>query len=93
MENLQATQDRLRNELFVESQFKMEKCLESFNTIDMPTLKKIVSKAPTKSCELDPLSTKLLKQFGDVILPMMLEIINTSIHEANVPEVLKEALL
>ena len=32
----------------------------------MPTLKKIVSKASTKSCELDPLSTKLLKQSGDV---------------------------
>ena len=55
----------------------------------MPTLKKIVSKAPTKSRELDPLSTNLLKQFGDVILPMVLEIINTSIHEADVPEVLK----
>ena len=32
----------------------MEKHLESFNTTDMPTLKKIVSKTPTKSCELDP---------------------------------------
>ena len=93
MENLWPTQDRPRNELFVESQFIMEKRLESFNTIDMPTLKKIVSKAPTKSCELDPLSTKLLKQFGDVVLPMVLEIINMSIHEADVPEVLKEALL
>ena len=59
----------------------------------MPTLKKIVSKAPTKSCELDPLSTELLKQFSDVILPMVLEIINLSIHEANIPGVLKEALL
>ena len=59
----------------------------------MPTLKKIVSKAPTKSCELDTQSTKLLKQFGDVILPMVLEIINMSIYEADVPEVLKEALL
>ena len=78
---------------FMESQFIMEKCLESFNTIDTPTLKKIASKAPAKSCELDPLSTKLLKQFGDVILPMVLEIINMSIHEANVPEVLNEALL
>ena len=56
-------------------------------------MKKIVSKAPTKSYELDPLSTKLLKQFNDVILPMVLEIINTSIYEANVPEVLKKALL
>ena len=61
MENLRPTQDRPRNELFMESQFITEKCLESFNMIDMPTLKKIVSKAPTKSCELDPLSTKLLK--------------------------------
>ena len=77
----------------MESQFITEKHLESFNTIDMPTLKKIVSKAATKSYELDPLSTKLLKQFSDVILPMVLEIINTSIHEADVPEVLKKALL
>ena len=58
----------------------------------MPTLKKIVSKAPTKSCELDPLSTKLLKQFSDVILPMVLEIINMSIHEADVPEVLRRGI-
>ena len=39
----------------------------------------IISTAPPKSCELDPMPTTLLKVFKNVIAPYIKDIVNTSV--------------
>ena len=46
---------------------------------------------PTKSCHLDPLLTKLLKECIDELLPAVLHIVNLSLLKGNFPDKLKVA--
>ena len=48
-------------------------------------IRQMVSKAPPKSCELDPIPTWLLKQCGDGIIPSMTSVINMSLESGVVP--------
>ena len=52
-----------------------------------------MSKAPSKSCELDSIPTWLLKQCGDGIIPSMTSIINMSLKSGVVPGCFKKALV
>ena len=44
-----------------------------------------LSPSPTKSCELDPIPTFLLKEMVDVLLPYVTAMINTSLREGRLP--------
>ena len=48
-------------------------------------------KSPSKSCELDPLPTNLLKQVLEYVLPLITAIINRSLVESKVPACFKKA--
>ena len=50
-------------------------------------------KAPSKSCELDPLPSWLLKECVDELSPIVTCIANTSLSHAIVPLSLKTALM
>lgn len=54
-------------------------------------IREIIMKAPTKSCEIDPLPTYLLKQCLNKLLPLITAIINKSIADSKVPVCFKEA--
>ena len=54
---------------------------------------KIILAAPTKSCELDPLPTKLLKPCLDPVLPSITDIVNKSLSEQCVPASFKQAIV
>ena len=56
-------------------------------------IRQLVSKAPTKSCELDSMLTWLLKQCGDGIVPSMTSIIDMSLESGVVPGCFKKALV
>ena len=58
-------------------------------------LRKLILKAPSKSCELDPTSTWLLKECLDPVplLPLLVRIINSSINEGYVPKKFKTAFI
>ena len=45
----------------------------------------IIIKSPSKSCELDPLPTYLLKEVPEYLLPLILAIINKSLVVSKVP--------
>jgi hypothetical protein len=55
--------------------------LTSFSSISSDELCKIILAAPTKSCKLDPLPTKLLKPCLDHVLPSIIDIVNKSLSE------------
>ena len=67
--------------------------LASFSTISAEDLKKIILKAPTKSCQLDPIPTNILKECIEQLLPTLLKIINTSLVSSTVPATFKKAIV
>ena len=67
--------------------------LTSFSPVSSDELRKIILAAPTKSCELDPLPTKLLKPCLDHVLPSITDIVNKSLSEQCVPVSFKQAIV
>ena len=65
--------------------------LTSFPPISTEDLRKIILEAPTKSCPLDPIPTKILKEYIEQLLPTLLKIINTSLATSTVPKSFKQA--
>ena len=53
---------------------------------------KIINSASAKSCELDPIPTTLLYENLDILLPTIMNIINTSLTTGIVPRDLKTAI-
>ena len=56
-------------------------------------IRDIIKKSPSKSCELDPLPTYLLRLCLDQLLPLITTIINRSLAESKVPQCFKRALV
>ena len=56
-------------------------------------IRKIILESPTKSCELDILPTKLLKECIDEVLPAITVIVNRSLTSGVVPPCFKKAIV
>ena len=67
--------------------------LNVFCEVNELAFKHIITKSATKSCELDPLPTTLLINNLDIFLPVITKIVNLSLKESNLPEVLKWAII
>ena len=66
---------------------------EQVNVVSEADIRKIISSSPTKSCDLDPIPTWLLKQYQDQLAPVLTTIVNGSISCAEFPTELKKAFL
>ena len=67
--------------------------LASFTSISVDDLKAIFSKLASKTCELDPIPTDLVKTCFDELSDIILSIVNLSLTSGCVPEALKTALI
>ena len=56
-------------------------------------IRKLLVKSPSKSYELDPMPTYLLKQCVDNVLPVITAMVNTSMNEMSVPTAFKQAIV
>ena len=54
-------------------------------------MRHLVQKLATKSCTLDPIPTSLLKDHLDEFIPILTDIINTSLQSGTFPDDLKNA--
>jgi len=54
---------------------------------------KLLVKSPSKSCELDPMTTYLLKQCVNNVLPVITAMVNKSLNEMSVPTAFKQAIV
>ena len=54
---------------------------------------KIICKSPAKSCMLDPIPTWLIKESRSELLPVMTNIINSSLRSSQVPKSTKSAVV
>ena len=67
--------------------------LSRFDLSSTEELRSIIMKSPTKSCDMDPLPTWLLKASLDVLTEPLVEIVNTCLSTSEVPAVLKQATI
>ena len=65
--------------------------LDSLRPVSVDEVMSIILKSPTKSCNLDPIPTRLLKQCLPVVVPAITSIINTTFESGTVPSSLKLA--
>ena len=67
--------------------------MTSFSTVSQEDVEKMIRKANDKSCSLDPIPTKILKQYLLTLLPVITRMINASLNKAIMPSVFKQAIL
>ena len=67
--------------------------LETFAEATQTEISEIIKKAPSKSCELDPIPTWLLKECCTELVPIITSVINMSLNEGKVPTCMKTALI
>lgn len=65
-------------------------CLEPASTEEV---RKAIVNSATKSCEVDPIPTFLLKQSQDEVLTIITDIINASLTDSCVPQYFKQAIV
>ena len=68
-------------------------CLRVFDPVNADQIKSIIIASPTKSCELDPLPTSLLKLVVDILAVPIATIVNLSLSSGVVPSSLKLGLV
>jgi hypothetical protein len=86
-ENLQKTNetnDKVVNVLRADVKFTGQH-LTRLAPASSDEIKKLLVKSPSKSCELDPMPTYLLKQCVNNILPVITAMVNKSLNEMPVP--------
>ena len=67
--------------------------LNCFSSVTLQKIRHIILKAPSKSCELDPLPSWLLKECVDELSPIVTSIVDASLNHSIVPLSLKTALI
>ena len=89
--------EKIRKELYscdaFEPEMKEVVNFESFQEISADQLKRFIMDAKTTDCCLDPFQTKLIKQFIDILLPVILKIVNLSLSTGHFPSNWKGALI
>ena len=72
---------------------KLTCCLDEFTYTTTEELSDILKKTKLKSCVLDPIPAKVLSSHIDVILPIVTDIVNSSLETSHVPSSFKKAAL
>ena len=67
--------------------------LESFSRVTESNVSKRILSGNSKSCSLDPIPTKILKQVLPSILPIITSIVNKSLTQSQMPKSLKQAVV
>ena len=67
--------------------------LETFHAVSSEHVKQIILKMPKKSCDLDPIPSSLFHDCLDELIPVIRDIINTSLISGVVPQCFKHALV
>ena len=81
MDKIQKIRDKLTENLTYEPTRKSTPRLAEFRPFDQIEVKKIILNMKAKSCKLDALPTKLLKECIDDILPTITNLVNISLWD------------
>ena len=81
------------NTIYIEKEPLTHRIMISFSEIEESTMRCIIQKSATKSCQLDPLPTIFIKQHLTVLLSLITRAVNVSNTTGKFPDNLKEAIL
>ena len=73
--------------------FSGESFFQCFRSLSEDDVLELLKKTPTKSSDLDPIPTYLLKRCSDALAPAITRIINASLSRGEVPPNFKEAIV
>ena len=73
--------------------FSGESFFQCFHSLSEDDVLELLKKTPTKSSDLDPIPTYLLKRCSDALAPAITRIINASLSRGEVPPNFKEAIV
>ena len=73
--------------------YEQVKEFSAFERLSEDQVKKLIMKSPNKQCASDPISTWMLKECLDIILPFLAHIVNLSLQTGHFADAWKEALL
>ena len=59
--------------------------LDHFNTYSVEDMRKLVSGSSKKSCQLDPVPTNLIVGMSDMLLPIITNVVNSSLSLGHFP--------
>ncbi|CAB4003826.1 Hypothetical predicted protein [Paramuricea clavata] len=93
---LDTDKDKNMPHLHVNSTLVTSQCstsLTEFDLLDGASVRNLIVGAPTKSCSLDPVPTKIVKECLEELLPALTKIINGSLSSGVFPDEWKDALL
>ena len=81
------------DESYIESTPMTNLSFTHFNLLSCDNVKRLVKKLATKSCTLDPIQTSLLKEHLEDFIPILTEIINSSLQSVKFPDILKNTVV
>ena len=93
MDNLAPTEDNQTDQQYLELDYTTDKRFREFIPVNSEKIVKIIRTEPPKSCDLDPVPSKILKQVCEDISPLIATIDNTSLTSGVFSGNLKNALL
>jgi len=93
-DNISALNNTTNDNIVMTADIKFDgQPMTTFTPATQKEIRKIIMNAPSKSCELDPLPTHLLKDCLEHLLPLITAIINGSLTESKVPLSFKKAIV
>ena len=94
IEKIRADLDENTNDMhYQEEHIFQGQSLSEFRPMSQEEVMKLIQESKSKSCELDPIPSDLLKYCINEVLPIITEIINTSLTLGIMPDVLKHAVV
>lgn len=92
-ETLQSQNDKTGNYsdvLWADVQYTGDPLIE-FSPTSSDEIRKLIMNSPSKSCDLDPIPTYLLKQCIESFIPIVTSLVNKSLCDSSVPTIFKQA--
>ena len=78
---------------YLETNYTTKQRINKFELTTATAVTQLIKKSQAKMCELDPMSSSLVRGYAVVLAPIITQIINKSMDEGTVSENLKSAIL
>ena len=78
---------------YLEANYTTKQRINKFELTNTTAVTQLIKKSQAKMCELDPVSSSLVKEYAVVLAPIITQIINKSMDEGTVSENLKNVIL
>ena len=90
MDNRRPQDPNDTNQSVLENHYLTDKHFGNFEWLDEEQVQQLIKDTPTKTCNLDPSPTALVKEQSKVLSLYLTRIINTSFQEAEFPDNVKK---